>query len=483
MNNSLINNLKGMFYDNPLMVNDVNEIDEYSLSDFDESPINLMEKKHELTVNQILENRKKKLHSKTAKWTREEDRKLKEIVLEKGTKNWKLISDFFNDKSPKQCFYRWTKVLKPDLQTVQWTEEEDNFIINWASVKGTSNWTNCAKHMKEHNRTPKNCKDRWYNKLSLDSKITTESASEQVWTPYDELLLVFAVETYGTSWSKIVKNFPPKNENQIKNKFYSILRKSANNHLNRIDSLPKINVFQLKSNDLMKYLPNSLQELKTVIGDTVYEYIRTKFKSENQNLDSKLSLQQNAQNKNMLNNNNKIHNNNNNTNNINNFNTLQNGSLTQNTQFIQHNGANIIQTNNNLNTINNNNISQQQQTQHQSQNILTQQNNGGGCQYSTSCINFDFYQTLQNNQNSLPHNRVQINMCLSCKNKLKEHIKKKIISKMISNQINNKPMYNPLNDSSLFDLDPYEVRNTSSKIGTIKDILSNFSQNLANNQY
>src|SRR5689334_8260185 len=37
-------------------------------------------------------------------WSTEDELKLKELVLENSTRNWRKISDHFDDKTPKQCF-------------------------------------------------------------------------------------------------------------------------------------------------------------------------------------------------------------------------------------------------------------------------------------------------------------------------------------------------------------------------------------------
>ena len=56
------------------------------------------------------------------RWTKEEDRKLKELVLVRG-ENWSLIADHFPDRTDSQCQQRWEKVVNPNLVKGPWTKE------------------------------------------------------------------------------------------------------------------------------------------------------------------------------------------------------------------------------------------------------------------------------------------------------------------------------------------------------------------------
>ena len=85
----------------------------------------------------------------------------------------------------------------------------------------------------------------------------------KIWTPEDELKLLNIVFLYGTCWSKIKNLLKFKNENAVKNKFYSILRRVANQKLNLNDvKNNKTDVIQLKINDLIKYLPEAIEDIK-----------------------------------------------------------------------------------------------------------------------------------------------------------------------------------------------------------------------------
>jgi hypothetical protein len=64
-----------------------------------------------------------KRKAEKAKWSSEEDEKLRKAVELLNGKNWKLISTYLPGKSEVQCLHRWTKVLTPNLTKGPWTNE------------------------------------------------------------------------------------------------------------------------------------------------------------------------------------------------------------------------------------------------------------------------------------------------------------------------------------------------------------------------
>jgi len=182
---------------------------------------------------------------------------LTSLVEAHGTKNWKKITEYFNSRSPIQCFYRWNKVLKIKKLDKPFSKDEDEIITEFVNKFGCSKWTECAKILK--NRTSKQIKEHWCKALANEENLMS------VWTPDDELRLLQIVCLYGTCWSKIKEVLKFKNETTLKNKFYSILRRVANQKLNGNDNLhEKVNVVTLKIADLAKYIPDTIESLKKV---------------------------------------------------------------------------------------------------------------------------------------------------------------------------------------------------------------------------
>ncbi|MEJ1275306.1 myeloblastosis oncogene [Cricetulus griseus] len=66
-----------------------------------------------------------KRHLGKTRWTREEDEKLKKLVEQNGTDDWKVIANYLPNRTDVQCQHRWQKVLNPELIKGPWTKEED----------------------------------------------------------------------------------------------------------------------------------------------------------------------------------------------------------------------------------------------------------------------------------------------------------------------------------------------------------------------
>mmetsp|Transcript_129156 Transcript_129156/g.182103 ORF Transcript_129156/g.182103 Transcript_129156/m.182103 type:complete len:507 (+) Transcript_129156:118-1638(+) len=153
------------------------------------------------------------------KWTPEEDELLFQYVPIYNEKNWHKIAKHVPGRSSIQCLHRWTKILKPGLVKGMWTAEEDETLIRWVEENGAKKWSQCACNI--DGRSGKQCRDRWFNHLSPEVK-------KGDWSIEEDKLVFDLYQKYGCSWSKIAKFVPNRTENSIKNRFYSTLRKIAN---------------------------------------------------------------------------------------------------------------------------------------------------------------------------------------------------------------------------------------------------------------
>ncbi|OHT07794.1 Myb-like DNA-binding domain containing protein [Tritrichomonas foetus] len=74
--------------------------------------------------------------SKKKKFSKTEDQRLIELTREFGTKNWKDISRRMSPRTPRQCRDRWENYLSPELNTNDWTLEEDNTLLEKQMIYG-----------------------------------------------------------------------------------------------------------------------------------------------------------------------------------------------------------------------------------------------------------------------------------------------------------------------------------------------------------
>ena len=150
-------------------------------------------------------------------WTREEDEKLRKLVADNGTKNWKRIASFLEDRTDVQCLHRWQKVLNPGIRKGWWTNEEDQKLRGLVEEYGPKQWSKIASHFE--GRIGKQCRERWFNHLA-------SSLKEGEWTSSEVKTLVFAYSQLGANWSLIKKLLPGRSEAAIKMKRNSTLLKN-----------------------------------------------------------------------------------------------------------------------------------------------------------------------------------------------------------------------------------------------------------------
>ena len=98
-----------------------------------------------------------------------------------------------------------------------WTAEEDKLLGAAIMKYGTQRWVLVAGEV-QHDRTGKQCRERWYNHLS-------PSVKKGGWTLEEDKIINDGVAEIGTKWSEIAKRLPGRTDNAIKNRYNSQLRK------------------------------------------------------------------------------------------------------------------------------------------------------------------------------------------------------------------------------------------------------------------
>ena len=137
------------------------------------------------------------------------------------------------------------KVIKKKMIHRRFTEEEDDKLRELVKKYGENQWLLISSCM--GTRNSRQCKDRWHQYLSPEANLAP-------WTQEEEELLKRLFEQYQGKWLEILKFFPKRSYNQIKNKWKTIERKRKIAEANKF-------IYPIKSLKIQ----NKLYFIKTVL--------------------------------------------------------------------------------------------------------------------------------------------------------------------------------------------------------------------------
>lgn len=102
-------------------------------------------------------------------------------------------------------------------------KQEDQALIALVNEKGEKKWCTIATLINERfpgsDKTGKQCRERWHNHLN-------PCLNKESFTIEDEIKVFELQRQYGNKWSLIAEHFDGRNDNFIKNCFYSAIRRN-----------------------------------------------------------------------------------------------------------------------------------------------------------------------------------------------------------------------------------------------------------------
>lgn len=122
-----------------------------------------------------------------------------------------------------------------------WSQQEDDLLTNAVQQLGPKKWTDIAKFVPS--RTSKQCRERWFNRLSPDLK---HDPFEQ----WEDNIIIQKQRDIGNRWALIAKELPGRSTNSIKNRWYSCLKSQHETMAQyTLNPLSTMNVLGSNSND------------------------------------------------------------------------------------------------------------------------------------------------------------------------------------------------------------------------------------------
>lgn len=113
------------------------------------------------------------------------------------------------------------------MKRYKWTESQDKLLLKTLSSQSLPfDWRQIQTQLQQKGllKTHKQIRLRWKNHLD-------PSLSHSPWTPSDLSLLLETYLLKGNKWKEIAADFPGRTDNCIKNKFFSVVRKSLRTSL------------------------------------------------------------------------------------------------------------------------------------------------------------------------------------------------------------------------------------------------------------
>jgi hypothetical protein len=148
-------------------------------------------------------------------WNDEENRTLTELVNTHG-KQWGIIASHMPNRTASQICAHWEKCINPALKKGPFTAAEDQSIFDHVKEHGPHDWPVLCQKLTQ--RSPKQCRERWFNHLD-------PGVRNMEWTLEEDYRIYESYKRFGPRWSHIAKFIPGRPDNAIKNRWNSSISK------------------------------------------------------------------------------------------------------------------------------------------------------------------------------------------------------------------------------------------------------------------
>ncbi len=142
-----------------------------------------------------------------------DDSTLSRLVQEHGEGAWSTIAiEMGTGHTESQLATRWTKTLKPGIDSGRWNPVLDARLKAAVQIYGDKKWSLVAEHVP--GKTDRKCRERYSEKLAPGLKVNHE------WDEEEDAILLREIGLYGEgNWSKIKQALPGRTDQMCRYRY------------------------------------------------------------------------------------------------------------------------------------------------------------------------------------------------------------------------------------------------------------------------
>jgi len=124
---------------------------------------------------------------------------------------WNQVMYFIQYHSLLQVKYQWHKFLSERRSNQPWSHHEDVLLLKAIERFGSKDWSRIASYIP--GRSNKSCRERYIMRLKFHKRAIGN------WKRKEDERLLTMIEQYGTNWSLIALRFPERNNHQLRSRY------------------------------------------------------------------------------------------------------------------------------------------------------------------------------------------------------------------------------------------------------------------------